>query len=344
MSRSAFGAEFVGAEGFLNSANYGLPPTFVSAAMREYVTAWESGTMDLRSFDEPGRVAREAYAALVGVSPDAVTQNSSVSAAIGLVAAAVPDGTRVATVGGEFTSVTYPFAAQARRGVTVTELDPDVLVASAAEFDVVAVSLVQSSSGAVLDTAALRSALAGSETWAVIDATQALGWLAVDLSWADVSVAPGYKWLLGARGCSWMSLSDRVSDAMTAHGANWFGSDDPWSSIYGLPLKQSEQARRFDSSPVWFATLAASLSLPWAASLDRRAVQAHAVGLADRLRAELEMPPAPSAIVSIPDVSAADRLHDAGIRVSIRAGAIRVAFHLYNTEDDLDRLVDALRA
>ena len=33
----------------------------------------------------------------------------------------------------------------------------------------------------------------------------------------------------------------------------------------------------------------------------------------------------------------------AGIRASVRAGAVRVGFHLYNTEDDLDRLLDALR-
>jgi selenocysteine lyase/cysteine desulfurase len=27
---------------------------------------------------------------------------------------------------------------------------------------------------------------------------------------------------------------------------------------------------------------------------------------------------------------------------SVRAGAVRVGFHLYNTEDDLQRLLDAL--
>ena len=35
-------------------------------------------------------------------------------------------------------------------------------------------------------------------------------------------------------------------------------------------------------------------------------------------------------------------LRNAGIRAAVRAGAVRVGFHLYNTEDDLDRLVDAL--
>jgi selenocysteine lyase/cysteine desulfurase len=46
--------------------------------------------------------------------------------------------------------------------------------------------------------------------------------------------------------------------------------------------------------------------------------------------------------VSIPIADAAERLQRAGIRASVRAGAVRVGFHLYNTADDLDRLVSAL--
>jgi selenocysteine lyase/cysteine desulfurase len=77
--------------------------------------------------------------------------------------------------------------------------------------------------------------------------------------------------------------------------------------------------------------------------LDGAAVEAHTLGLANRLRAELELPQADSAIVSLPIEGAAEKLQQAGIRASIRAGAIRVGFHLYNNENDLDRLVDALR-
>ena len=40
------------------------------------------------------------------------------TAALGLVAAAIPDGSRVATLPGEFTSTSFPFAAQSARGIT----------------------------------------------------------------------------------------------------------------------------------------------------------------------------------------------------------------------------------
>ena len=46
--------------------------------------------------------------------------------------------------------------------------------------------------------------------------------------------------------------------------------------------------------------------------------------------------------MSIPIAEAADKLRVAGIRASTRAGAVRVGFHLYNTEDDVDRLIDTL--
>ncbi|MDT5190073.1 MAG: hypothetical protein QOI28_2324 [Mycobacterium sp.] len=340
--RHAFGAEFAGAEGFLNSPTYGLPPTFLVDALHDHIAAWQAGTMDVPGFDEPVRRGRAAYAALAGVPVESVVMGGSVSALLGLVAAAIPDGARVATLSGEFTSTTFPFAAQAGRGVVLTELTPDALVATGGDYDVVLASLVQSANGVVLDIDALRAGLAGADPLTVIDVTQAVGWKRLDLGWVDVTAAAVYKWLLAPRGTAWMSLSDRMSGLMTPHAANWYAGEEPWSTIYGLPLRLAPDARRFDTSPAWFGALGSGLTLPWLASLDRDAVESHCIGLANRLRAELDLPPSDSAIVSLPITDAADKLARAGIRASVRAGAVRVGFHLYNTDDDLDGLVDAL--
>jgi selenocysteine lyase/cysteine desulfurase len=341
-AREAFGAEFVGAEGFLNTPTYGLPPRFVTDALQRCLDEWQHGTMDVPSFDEHVAAGRAGYAALTGVPVESVAMGGTVSSVLGLVAAAVPDGSRVATVRGEFTSTTFPFAAQAARGVTVTELDPDELVAAATDFDVVTVSLVQSANGAVFDLPALRDSVAGTDTLTVVDVTQALGWMQVDVGWVDVTAAAVYKWLLSPRGTAWMSLSDRVIRMMTPHAANWYAGEQPWQSIYGLPLRLAADARRFDVSPTWFSVLGSGLTLPWLAALDRAAVQNYAVDLAGRLRRELGLPQQDSAIVSLPIDDAADRLAAAGIRAAVRAGAVRVGFHLYNDDNDLDRLLDAL--
>jgi selenocysteine lyase/cysteine desulfurase len=342
VSRITFGAEFDGAEGFLDTPSCGLPPRFVADAVRETIDVWQTGALDLASFDDSVRASRAGYASLVGVDEGRVAMGASVSSVIGLVAASVPDGSRVATVGGEFTSVTFPFAAQARRGVTVTELPAGELEDAAGDFDVVAASLVQSANGAVLDVDTLRRNIAGSATITVIDVTQALGWCDVELAWADVVAGGSYKWLLAPRGVAWMALTDRMIDTIVPHAANWYAGQEPWSSIYGLPLRLADGARRFDASPVWFSVLGAGLSVPWLASLDRAKVHEHTVGLANRLRSELQMPPVDSAIVSISAPDAAEAVRRAGIRASVRAGAARVGFHLDNTEDDLDRLLSAL--
>jgi selenocysteine lyase/cysteine desulfurase len=340
--RVAFGAEFVGAAGFLNSPTYGLPPSFLIDGLNARVGEWQAGTMDVPSFDESVRRGRAAYADLVGATVESVTMGGSVSALLGLVAAAIPDGSRVATLAGEFTSTTFPFAAQAARGVTVTEMTGEELIASAAAYDVVTASLVQSANGDLLDVEGLRTALAGAGTITVVDVTQAVGWKALDLGWVDVTAAAVYKWLLAPRGTAWMSLSDRVSQFMTPHLANWYAGAEPWSSIYGLPLRLADDGRRFDTSPAWFGAFGAGLTMPWLAALDRGAVEAHCLGLATRLRAEFELPHLNSAIVSLPFADAAEKLKRAGIRASVRAGAVRVGFHLYNTEDDLQQLLDAL--
>ena len=56
--------------------------------------------------------------------------------------------------------------------------------------------------------------------------------------------------------------------------------------------------------------------------------------------------PSPGApTVSVPGLGYRQgELSEAGIEVSDRAGNLRAAFHLYNTTEDVDRLLDALSA
>src|ERR1700755_3291338 len=140
-------------------------------ALQDCLRVWQAGTMDVPSFDESVSAGRAGYAALVGVPAESVAMAGTVSSALALVAAAIPDGSRVPPLSGEFTSTSFPFAAQAARGVTITELDSDELVTTARAYDVVTVSLVQSANGAVLDVDALRANVAGTRTVSVIDVT-----------------------------------------------------------------------------------------------------------------------------------------------------------------------------
>ncbi|MHA6625968.1 aminotransferase class V-fold PLP-dependent enzyme [Pseudonocardia sichuanensis] len=337
--RTAFGQEFDVPEGYLNTASIGIPPADAGAAVAAAVAGWRAGAGSPGDFDEPVARARAGFADLVGVAAERVAIGPAASALVGLVAAAVPDGTRVLAAEGEFTSVTWPFAAQAGRGVTVTEVDLADVGARAGEFDLVAVSVVQSADGRVVDLDALRAARDGG-TRVLLDATQSLGWLDVDVSWADAVVAAGYKWLLSPRGVAWMAV--RPDLPAHANAAGWYAGADPWTAIYGLPMDLATDARGLDTSPAWYCQAGAAVALPWLAGLDRAAVHAHCAGLADTVRAGLGMEPAGSAIVAVRRPDAAERLAAAGIVSANRAGAARLAFHLYNTEADAARTLDAL--
>jgi selenocysteine lyase/cysteine desulfurase len=249
----------------------------------------------------------------------------------------------VLTAQREFTSVTFPFAAQSARRVTIDEVDIRQLPDRAAEYGIVAVSAVQSVDGAVVDLPALRAAVSDTDTRVVLDVTQAAGWLPLDLGWVDVVVCTGYKWLMSPRGAAWMAVRPDYAEELVPTAANWYAGESRWDTVYGLPLRLAADNRRFDASPAWFSQLGAAAVLPQLAKVDRDLIYRHCVSLADAFRAEFDLPAAGSAIVSIEVPDAAERLARAGVIAAVRAGASRLSFHLYNNANDLDQAVAALR-
>ncbi len=337
--REAFGQTFDIPAGYHNTASIGVPPTTVADAVEGAVRRWRTGIDVAPVFDKDVAAARSAFAALVGTDPSLVAIGASVAQLVAIAAAAVPDGARVVVPTGEFTSVPFPFAAHGHRGVKVTEVPLAEIPDAMRDHDVLVASVVQSSDGSRLDLDAVRRNREG--VTVVLDVTQGLGWLPLaDLSWADYVVGAGYKWLMTPRGAAWMAVHPDVVERAVPVNANWYAGEEPWQSIYGLPLRLASDARRFDLSPVWFAQVGAAVSLPWLASLDLTAVRDHNIGLANQFLDRLGRAPGDSAIVSIEADS--DRLNAAGIRHAVRAGRVRLSFCLSNTEEDVDLLARTL--
>ncbi len=337
--REAFGARFDCPAGYLNTASVGIPPVTVADTMVDAINAWRTGSVQPPEYDKPVTVARDAWARLAGVPVGNVAIGASVSQLISLVAASLPSTTRVVTVEQEFTSTTFPFAA---RNLPIVEVPIAKLASTVDGHDLVVVSAVQSADGAVADLDAIRTAAAASGARVLLDVTQALGWLPMRLDWADWVVGGSYKWLLAPRGAAWMAVRPDALELTQPLAANWYAGDDPWQTIYGLPLRLAPDARRLDLSPVWFAQVGAAASLPWLADLDANAVHEHCVRLAGDTLTGLGLPPTGSAIISLDLPGAAERLAGAGVRASVCAGRVRLAFHVYNTDEDVAVVLGAL--
>jgi selenocysteine lyase/cysteine desulfurase len=114
------------------------------------------------------------------------------------------------------------------------------------------------------------------------------------------------------------------------------------ASYYGPPLRLATDARRFDVSPAWFSWVGTAPALELLEQIGIQAVHDHDVALADRFRAGLGLEPGASPIVTASIEGARERFARAGIRAATRAGALRVSFHLYSTEAEVDTALDAL--
>jgi selenocysteine lyase/cysteine desulfurase len=270
---------------------------------------------------------------------------SQVSVFAGLVAASLPDGSEVLTAAGDFTSILFPFYAQSGRGIRVREVPLDRLAdCITPATTLVAVSAVQSADGRVADLDALDAASRAAGTRVLLDTTQAVGWLPVDASRFAYTACAGYKWLLSPRGTAYFTVSPALAGDLIPHFAGWYAGDDPWSSIYGGPLRLAGDARRFDVSPAWHAWVAAAPALQLLGQVGTPSLQRHAVGLANRFRAGIGLEPGASAIVSLAtDPAAADALAAARIKGSARAGRLRLSFHVSTDEQDADLAADVLR-
>jgi len=328
--------------GYLNTASLGIPPLAALDLLSEVHEDWRRGRVEPAAFDESVARARAAWASLSNVSPSQVAVGGNVSQLIGLVAASLPDGARVVTARGEFTSVTFPFLAHADRGVRLAELPLEELATFQGEADLVVVSAVQSADGRVADLAALRQAADRAGARLLVDTTQATGWLPVDCEAIDFVVCGGYKWLMAPRGTAYFSVRPELMDSIRPLAANWYAGAVPWDSIYGSPLRLASDARRFDLSPAWFSWSGAAVSLELLAGLDQQQVHRHNLALANRFLAGLGKPAGDSAIVTVDSSGAAERLAAAGVRTAVRAGRVRASFHLYNTEADVDLALSAL--
>jgi selenocysteine lyase/cysteine desulfurase len=330
---------------YLNTASYGLPPRPAWEALQAALADWREGRTTWEPWGESTERARASFGRLLGVDPQRVATGGTVSQLVGLVAAALPDGARVVVPEIDFASLLFPFLVQADRGVEVTTV-PLARLAETIDSGTTAVafSAVQSATGELADLDAVTAAARDHGALTIVDATQACGWLPLDGTRFDAVACAGYKWLVSPRGSAFLALGAELLERVRPLAAGWWAAEDPHAAYYGPPLRLAPTARRLDTSPAWFSWVGTAPALDVLERIGIEAIRAHDVALANRFRAGLGLPAGDSAIVSVSLPDAAERLERAGIRAAVRASSLRVSFHVYNTEADVDAALDAIVA
>jgi selenocysteine lyase/cysteine desulfurase len=326
---------------YCNTASFGLPPDPAWEAMQAALDDWRGGRTSWEAWAEATNAARNRFARLVGVDATRVAVAGAVSELVGSLVTALPAGARVVVPDVEFTSTLFPLLVQSRLEVQTVPV-ARLADAVADGADAVAFSAVQMSSGEVADLDAITDAAAASDAVTIVDATQAVGWLPLDASRLDAVLVTAYKWLCSPRGSAFAAVSDRLLERAVPHSAGWFAGEDVHDSYFGPPLRLASSARRLDVSPAWFSWVATAPALQLILDVGVDAIHTHDVGLANRMRAALDLPPSNSAIVSVELPGAMDRLAAAGIVAAERGGRLRTSWHLYNTIADVDALLDVV--
>lgn len=332
-------------ETYLNTATYGLPPRPAYEAMLAALADWRTGRTSEDAWESATERARATFARLVGVDAHDVACGATVSELIGLVAASLPDGACVLTVENDFASTLFPWTVHETRGVSVESVPLGALVdAVEKRHAAVAVSHVQAGSGAVVDLGRLVERCKATGTLLCVDATQACGWLKTNARDVDFYVCHAYKWLMSPRGAAFMAVRRDRRDFVRPLHAGWWATDDPNGNLFGLPNRISKtSARRLDTSPAWFSWVGTAAALEVVAQIGIAAIEEHDLRLGRRFCAAMGLAPPASPIVYMDARADFNRLLASGIRASVRGGRVRLSFHIYNTDEDVDRAVAALR-
>lgn len=310
----------------------------------------------------------------------ALAENATVAWQWAFYAQTFKAGDRILTTTAEYAANYLSFLQVAKRTGAVIDLiaddaagrlDPQALEAMIDDrVRLIAITWVPTNGGLVNPAAEVGRIANAHGIPYLLDACQAVGQLPVDVAaiGCDMLAATGRKFLRGPRGTGFLymkrALLERTEPAMIdMYGATWVRDDR---------YRLRPDARRFET---WESNYAARLGLgaaiEEALAIGIPRIEGRVKALAGSLRALLsdmsgvtvrDLGPDPAAIVTftldrLDTAVVASRLAERGINVSVSAPSstpidgerrklpdlVRASPHYYNTEAEIERLVDAVR-
>ncbi len=354
---------------YLNSCSQGALSHRVRAAYEEYLAGWDENGADWAVWVERADAARAAFARLLHAEPSELAVTTSVTQGVSGIVSALDLHARPKIVISEyeFPTVGQIAHAQELRGAEVVHVtpEPDGSIPPERFAEViddrtalVCCTTVSYRTGHRHDVAEIARLAHDAGAVCLADSYQAIGAIDFDARALGVDFATGgtVKYLLGSSGLGFLYVRSGLVPALLPTQTGWFADED----IFQMDISDyspAGDARRFDAGtppvPNIYAGLA-GMSLIEEAGTE--SIEEHVSGLATRLIEGLEELGAQVATPSDPtrrgplvcvrstDVRAlVDALAAERITCSERDSNLRISLHLYNVEDDVDRLLDALR-
>ena len=355
---------------YLNTCSLAPLASRVRAAQERFLDEWEalgaSAWYELwvDALDSlRGKVAR-----VLGARREEIALAPSVSVALSAVASALDYAERLRVVLSdlEFPTLSYQWAVKpAAERVFVPSTDgirvsPELFESAADDRTaLVATSHVYYTSGAVQDIGAIAKAAHNHGALALIDAYQATGQLPTDVHAADIDVlvTGGLKWLLGGTGIAFLYVRGSLAETLRPTIAGWFGN----ARMFDFDPKVFEfhdGARRFElgttaNAAVYAANAGLDIVLEIGVDRLRKRTSELVTDVIERLSDAgyvLKTPDSPAERAGIVAIQMRDppqavrALASKKFIVDYRHDRLRVSPYFYNSPDDNERFVQALRA
>lgn len=355
-------SDFIGLDdGRVHLATGGQPPLLKAhrAAFEAYAADKAAGAAGYQRHWQVGDAVKDRLATLTGLPAEDHALIGSASEGIARVLSAVDwrPGDNAVVADKDYAAGRHALLRLQALGVEARVVPArgwrieaaDLLAACDDRTRVLYVSQVTSLTGQRLDIAALSAGLPSRDTVLIVDASHALGVVPVDGRLADFTVSSCYKYLCATQsGILAWNRARRPDFSPLAVG--WAsGSDAPDFRAYA-PHADARRAQAGNSNHLDVYLLKASLDylLPYGIE----AIARHVDGLGGRLHGALAerglelVTPAPAAeragniAFAHPDnAGIVRRAAAAGIHLWDGSGRVRCSVHLFNTDDDVDRLL-----
>ncbi|MGB0928186.1 MAG: aminotransferase class V-fold PLP-dependent enzyme [Pikeienuella sp.] len=358
-----------------------LNTAYMGPLMHSVAKAGEAGlrlkarpwNLTIPDFFDPVTEARALFAQMVhgDAAGVAIVPSASYGIAVAALNLSVGAGRHVIVLKDQFPSHVYSWKRLAdTTGGTLKPVTPPpgqaateaVLAAINSQTAIVAVPNVLWTTGAKVDLLAVRARCDEVGAALVLDLTQSAG--AMEINFADVrpdfAVAATYKWLLGpyALGFLWAAPDRRNGVPLEegwitrANGRDFAGLTD-YTDEYMPGAERYDMGERANFSAMPAAVAALRQLLEWGVPEIEATLTARNAMLSERL-SEIGLSPTPAEArgghflgAALPEQAPVDliaQLAGHNVHVSARGGSLRITPHLWNDDEDFDKLISALNA